>query len=80
MKKLGGLFLIVGLAALGIGIYGFIKLGSDAELFDLVNSAVKELGGKLSGLDFFAMSNRVWLTIAGGVATLAGGVMTLKKG
>ena len=79
MKKLGGLFLIVGLAALGIGIYGFIKLGSDAELFDLINSAVKEFGGKITGFDAFAMGNRIWLTIAGGVATLAGGAMVLKK-
>ena len=79
MKKIGVLFLLVGLAALGFGIYGFVKVGSDGELFDLIIKGAKELGAKVSGLDIFAMTNRVWLTIAGGVATLAGGVMAFKK-
>jgi len=79
MKKFGLLLLIVGVAAAGFGIYGFIKVGSDGELFDLIVKGVKELGGNVSGLDVFAMSNRVWLTIAGGVAALAGAVMAFKK-
>jgi len=79
MKKIGALLLIVGLAALGFGIYGFIKVGSDGELFDLIIKGAKELGANVSGLDVFAMSNRVWLTIAGGVAALAGCVTAFKK-
>ncbi len=79
MKKIGVLFLLVGLVALGLGIYGFVKVGSDGELFDLIVKGAKELGAKVSGLDAFAMTNRVWLAIAGGVAALAGCVMTLKK-
>ena len=79
MKKIGVLFLLAGLAALGFGIYGFVKVGSDGQLFDLIVKGAKELGANISGLDAFAMTNRVWLTIAGGVATLAGLVMTLKK-
>ena len=61
------------------GIYGFIKVGSDGQLFDLLIKGAKELGAKVSGLDAFAMINRTWLTIAGGVAALAGGVMAFKK-
>lgn len=79
MKKIGVVFLIVGLVALGFGIYGFVKVGSDGELFDLIVKGAKELGAKVSGLDAFAMTNRVWLTIAGGVAALAGCVMTFRK-
>lgn len=79
MKKIGTLFLIAGVVALGFGIYGFIKVGSDGQLFDLIVKGAKELGANVSGLDAFAMTNRVWLTIAGGVAALAGGVMTFKK-
>ncbi len=79
MKKIGALFLIAGVVALGFGIYGFIKVGSDGQLFDLIVKGAKELGANVSGLDVFAMTNRVWLTIAGGVAALAGGVMTFKK-
>ena len=79
MKKFGALFLIVGLVALGFGIYGFIKVGSDGQLYDLIVKGAKELGANISGLDAFAMTNRVWLTIAGGVATLAGAVMAFKK-
>ncbi len=79
MKKFGWILLIVGLVAAGFGIYGFIKVGSDGELFDLIVKGVKELGGKVSGLEAFAMTNRVWLTIAGGVAALAGAVMAFKK-
>ena len=79
MKKLGIVFLIVGLVAAGFGIYGFVKVGSDGELFDLIVKGAKELGANVSGLDSFAMINRVWLTIAGGVAALAGAVMTFKK-
>ena len=80
MKKIGVLFLLAGLVALGFGIYGFVKVGSDGQLFDLIIQGAKELGANVSGLDVFAMTNRVWLTIAGGVAALAGCVMTLKKG
>ena len=79
MKKLGIVFLIVGLVAAGFGIYGFVKVGSDGELFDLIVKGAKELGANVSGLDSFAMINRVWLTIAGGVAALAGGVMAFRK-
>ena len=79
MEKIGALFLIAGVVALGFGIYGFIKVGSDGQLFDLIVKGAKELGANVSGLDAFAMTNRVWLTIAGGVAALAGGVMTFKK-
>ena len=79
MKKIGGLFLLAGLVALGFGIYGFVKVGSDGQLFDLIVSGAKELGAKVSGVEAFAMTNRVWLTIAGGVATLAGAVMAFKK-
>ena len=79
MKKFGFLLLILGLVAAGFGIYGFIKVGSDGQLFDLLIKGAKELGAKVSGLDAFAMINRVWLTIAGGVAALAGGVMAFKK-
>ena len=79
MKKFFWILLIVGLVAAGFGIYGFIKVGSDGELFDLIVKGVKELGGKVSGLEAFAMTNRVWLTIAGGVAALAGAVMAFKK-
>ena len=78
-EKIGILFLIVGAAAAGLGIYGFIKVGSEAELFDLITQGLKEFGVKVSGLDVFAMTNRVWLTIAGGVAALAGCVMTFRK-
>ena len=79
MKKFGFLFLIIGLVAAGLGIYGFIKVGSDGQFFDLLIKGAKELGAKVSGLDAFAMINRTWLTIAGGVAALAGGVMAFKK-
>ena len=79
MKKFGFLLLILGLVAAGFGIYGFIKVGSDGQLFDLLIKGAKELGAKVSGLDAFAMTNRTWLTIAGGVAALAGGVMAFKK-
>ena len=79
MKKFGFLFLIIGLVAAGLGIYGFIKVGSDGQLFDLLVKGAKELGAKVSGLEEFAMINRVWLTIAGGVAALAGGVMAFRK-
>ena len=79
MKKIGVVFLIVGLVALGFGIYGFIKVGSDGQLFDLIIKGAKELGANVSGLDVSAMTNRVWLTIAGGVAALAGAVMAFKK-
>jgi len=79
MKKVGIVFLLVGLVALGFGIYGFIKVGSDGELFDLIIKGAKELGANISGLDVFAMTNRVWLTIAGGVAALAGCVMAFRK-
>lgn len=79
MKKFGFLLLILGLVAAGFGIYGFIKVGSDGQLFDLLIKGAKELGAKVSGLDAFAMINRTWLTIAGGVAALAGGVMAFKK-
>ena len=79
MKKFGFLLLILGLVAAGFGIYGFIKVGSDGQLFDLLIKGAKELGAKVSGLDEFAMINRTWLTIAGGVAALAGGVMAFKK-
>ena len=79
MKKFGLVLLILGLVAVGFGIYGFIKVGSDGQLFDLLIKGAKEFGAKVSGLDAFAMINRIWLTIAGGVAALAGGVMTFKK-
>ena len=79
MKKVGVVFLIVGLVALGFGIYGFVKVGSDGQLFDLIVKGAKELGANVSGVDAFAMTNRVWLTIAGGVAALAGAVMAFKK-
>ena len=79
IKKFGFLLLILGLVAAGFGIYGFIKVGSDGQLFDLLIKGAKELGAKVSGLDAFAMVNRTWLTIAGGVAALAGGVMAFKK-
>ena len=79
MKKVGVIFLLVGLVALGFGIYGFVKVGSDGQLFDLIVKGAKELGATVSGLDAFAMTNRVWLTIAGGVAALAGAVMTFRK-
>lgn len=79
MKKFGFLLLILGLVAAGFGIYGFIKVGSDGQLFDLLIKGAKELGAKASGLDAFAMINRTWLTIAGGIAALAGGVMAFKK-
>ena len=79
MKKFGFLLLILGLVAAGFGIYGFIKVGSDGQLFDLLIKGAKELGAKVSGLDAFAMINRTWLTIAGGVAALAGGVMAFRK-
>ena len=79
MKKIGVLFLLAGLVALGFGIYGFIKVGSDGQLFDLIVKGAKELGANVSGLDSFAMINRVWLTIAGGVAALAGAVMMCRK-
>ena len=79
MKKFGFLLLILGLVAAGFGIYGFIKVGSDGQLFDLILKGAKELGANVSGVDVFAMSNRVVLTIAGGVAALAGGVMAFRK-
>jgi hypothetical protein len=79
MKKFGLVLLILGLVAVGFGIYGFIKVGSDGQLFDLLVKGAKELGAKISGLESFAMINRVWLTIAGGVAALAGGVMAFRK-
>ena len=79
MKKFGLVLLILGLVAVGFGIYGFIKVGSDGQLFDLLIKGAQELGAKVSGLDAFAMINRTWLTIAGGVAALAGGVMAFKK-
>ena len=65
--------------AVGFGIYGFIKVGSDGQLFDLILKGAKELGANVSGVDVFAMSNRVVLTVAGGVAALAGGVMAFRK-
>lgn len=67
------------MVAAGFGIYGFIKVGSNGDLFDLIVKGAKELGAKVSGLDAFAMTNRVWLIIAGGVAALAGAVMAFKK-
>ncbi len=79
MKKFGRVLLILGLVAVGFGIYGFIKVGSDGQLFDLILKGAKELGANVSGVDVFAMSNRVVLTIAGGVAALAGGVMAFRK-
>ena len=79
MKKFGLVLLILGLVAVGFGIYGFIKVGSDGQLFDLILKGAKELGANVSGVDVFAMSNRVVLTIAGGVAALAGGVMAFRK-
>ena len=79
MKKFGLVLLILGLVAVGFGIYGFIKVGSDGQLFDLILKGAKELGANVSGVDVFAMSNRVVLTVAGGVAALAGGVMAFKK-
>ena len=79
MKKFGLVLLILGLVAVGFGIYGFIKVGSDGQLFDLILKGAKELGANVSGVDVFAMSNRVVLTIAGGIAALAGGVMALRK-
>ena len=79
MKKFGLVLLILGLVAVGFGIYGFIKVGSDGQLFDLILKGAKELGANVSGVDVFAMSNRVVLTVAGGVAALAGGVMAFRK-
>ena len=79
MKKFGLVLLILGLVAVGFGIYGFIKVGSDGQLFDLIIKGAKELGANVSGVDVFAMSNRVVLTVAGGVAALAGGVMAFRK-
>ena len=79
MKKLGVVLLIVGLVAAGLGIYGFIKVGSDAELFDLLIKGAKEIGVKISGIEAFAMTNRIWLTIAGGIAAVVGGAMAFKK-
>ena len=79
MKKFGLVLLILGLVAVGFGIYGFIKVGSDGQLFDLILKGAKELGANVSGVDVFAMSNRVVLTIAGGIAALAGGVMAFRK-
>ena len=79
MKKFGLVLLILGLVAFGFGIYGFIKVGSDGQLFDLILKGAKELGANVSGVDVFAMSNRVVLTVAGGVAALAGGVMAFRK-
>ena len=79
MKKFGLVLLILGLVAVGFGIYGFIKVGSDGQLFDLIIKGAKELGANVSGVDVFAMSNRVVLTIAGGIAALAGGVMAFRK-
>ena len=67
MKKFGLVLLILGLVAVGFGIYGFIKVGSDGQLFDLLIKGAKELGAKVSDLESFAMINRVWRTIAGGV-------------
>ena len=72
MKKFGLVLLILGLVAVGFGIYGFIKVGSDGQLFDLILKGAKELGANVSGVDVFAMSNRVVLTVAGGIAALAG--------
>ena len=79
MKKFGLVLLILGLVAVGFGIYGFIKVGSDGQLFDLILKGAKELGANVSGVDVFAMSNRVVLTIAGGIAALAGSVMAFRK-
>ncbi len=79
MKKFGLVLLILGLVAVGFGIYGFIKVGSDGQLFDLILKGAKELGANVSGVDVFAMSNRVVLTVAGGIAALAGGVMAFRK-
>ena len=79
MKKFGLVLLILGLVAVGFGIYGFIKVGSDGQLFDLIIKGAKELGANVSGVDVFAMSNRVVLTVAGGIAALAGGVMAFRK-
>ena len=79
MKKFGLVLLILGLVAVGFGIYGFIKVGSDGQLFDLIIKGAKELGANVSGVDVFAMSNRVVLTIAGGIAALAGSVMAFRK-
>ena len=79
MKKFGLVLLFLGLVAVGFGIYGFIKVGSDGQLFDLILKGAKELGANVSGVDVFAMSNRVVLTVAGGVAALAGGVMAFRK-
>ena len=79
MKKFGLVLLILGLVAVGFGIYGFIKVGSDGQLFDLILKGAKDLGANVSGVDVFAMSNRVVLTVAGGVAALAGGVMAFRK-
>ena len=79
MKKFGLVLLILGLVAVGFGIYGFIKVGSDGQLFDLILKGAKELGANVSGVDVFAMTNRVVLTVAGGIAALAGGVMAFRK-
>ncbi len=86
MKKFGALFLLLGLVALGIGIFGFVKVGNSGNAYDVAQS-VANVVSELSetkvtvngGFEGFAMSNRVWLTIAGGVATLAGCAMSFKK-
>ena len=79
MKKFGLVLLILGLVAVGFGIYGFIKVGSDGQLFDLLGEGAKERGANVSGLEAFGMMSRGWLTIAGGIAALAGGVMAFRK-
>ena len=79
MKKIGAVLLIVGLVALGFGIYGFIKVASSGIPVDQIAAFLQEIGANISGVEDFAILNRVWLTIAGGVAALAGAVMAFKK-
>ena len=79
MKALGGIILLLGLAALGLGVYGFIKLGSGAQTQEMVNIALGEMQVNVSGFTSFAINNRFWLAICGGIATLLGCGMAFRK-
>ena len=80
MKKVGLIVMIVGIVLLIIGIYGFIKVGSNGALYDGLMALAGEFGEKPQGFEFFAASNRVWMTIVGLLGTIGGIVMMkLKK-
>ncbi len=86
MKKIGLLLMVAGIAAVALGVYGFITLSSSqfsGEMADWAIDTFNMLGGQnvLTPSQSFTLSiarNRVLLTIAG-VACIAAGVMLCKR-